>query len=144
MPEAPLTQNRAFLPVEGMTCSACAGRVRRALLAVPGVAAAEVNPASGQAEVTGTAAAGDLAAAVTKAGYRVPEDFSVVGMDDLPLSGFSDPPLTTMHIPMRHIGSAALSLLLDDLGVTRLPARRVELACWLVERASTAPAKPGR
>lgn len=76
---------------------------------------------------------------IRQAGLRVPEDISVVGMDDLPLSDFSDPPLTTMHIPMRHIGAAALSLLLDDLGVLHLPARRVELACWLVERASTAP-----
>ena len=34
MPEAPLPPSRAFLPVEGMTCAACAGRVRRALLSV--------------------------------------------------------------------------------------------------------------
>lgn len=98
------------------------------------------------ADFTAILTAGDSLAygamlAIQQAGYRVPEDFSVVGMDDLPLSGFSDPPLTTMHIPMRHIGSAALSLLLDDLGVTRLPARRVELACWLVERASTGPVR---
>ena len=83
MPEAPLTQTRAFLPVEGMTCAACAGRVRRALLAVPGVAAAEVNPATGQAAVTGTAAPADLSVAVAKAGYRVPEvvfDLGIGGM----------------------------------------------------------------
>lgn len=83
MPEAPLTSSRALLPVEGMTCAACAGRVKRALLAVPGVSGAEVNPASGQAEVTGTAAADALAAAVTKAGYHVPEaviDLSIGGM----------------------------------------------------------------
>ncbi len=83
MPEAPLPPSRAFLPVEGMTCAACAGRVRRALLAVPGVTDAEVNPASGQAEVKGTAAPAALAAAVAKAGYRVPEtvfDLSIGGM----------------------------------------------------------------
>ena len=83
MPEAPLTTTHAFLPVEGMTCAACAGRVRRALIAVPGVAAAEVNPATGQAEVTGSAAQSDLVAAVTKAGYRVPEtvfDLGIGGM----------------------------------------------------------------
>ncbi len=83
MPEAPLAPSRAFLPVEGMTCAACAGRVRRALLAVPGVAAAEVNAASGQAEVTGTADRAALSMAVAKAGYRVPEtvfDLSIGGM----------------------------------------------------------------
>ena len=37
------------LPVSGMTCASCAGRVERALKKVPGVAAASVNLASEQA-----------------------------------------------------------------------------------------------
>ncbi len=73
------------------------------------------------------------------AGYMVPNEVSVVGMDDLPLSAFCKPPLTTMHIPMREIGAAALGQLLNDLGVAELPARRIELACSLVRRESTAP-----
>ncbi|WP_232479312.1 heavy-metal-associated domain-containing protein, partial [Roseomonas rosulenta] len=83
MPEAPMPEPRLLLPIAGMTCAACAGRVRRALLAVPGVAAAEVNPASGLAEVTGTAPVAALAAAVAGAGYSVPEatfDLAVGGM----------------------------------------------------------------
>jgi Cu+-exporting ATPase len=83
MPEAPLPAAATLLPIEGMTCAACANRVRRALMAVPGVAAAEVNPASGQAEVAGSAPAGLLSAAVARAGYRVPEtvfDIAVGGM----------------------------------------------------------------
>ena len=83
MPEAPVPTPRTDLPVEGMTCAACAVRVRRALTAVPGVTGAEVNPASGRAEVTGTAAVADLSAAVSRAGYRVPEtvfDLQVGGM----------------------------------------------------------------
>ncbi|WP_137127722.1 heavy metal translocating P-type ATPase [Roseomonas sp. HF4] len=83
MPEAPIAPPRLLLPVEGMTCAACATRVKRALAAVPGVAAAEVNPASGQAAVTGTAPVADLAAAIGRAGYRVPEatfDLGVGGM----------------------------------------------------------------
>lgn len=39
------------LPVSGMTCASCAGRVERALKKVPGVAAASVNLASEQARV---------------------------------------------------------------------------------------------
>jgi len=76
---------------------------------------------------------------IERSGYKVPADVSVVGMDDLPQAAFHTPPLTTMHIPMREIGAVALSLLLDDLGGMALPARRVELACHLVERRSTAP-----
>jgi Cu+-exporting ATPase len=83
MPEAPIPQPRLLLPVAGMTCAACAGRVRRALLKVPGVAAAEVNVASNQAEVVGDAPVAALAEAVARAGYQVPEariDLAVGGM----------------------------------------------------------------
>ncbi|MFK0692241.1 LacI family DNA-binding transcriptional regulator [Mesorhizobium sp. IMUNJ 23033] len=82
-------------------------------------------------------------AGVQEAGYSVPADVSVVGMDDLPLAAFCNPPLTAMHIPMREIGSAALSLLLDDMAHSGLPPRRVELACNLVVRQSTARARAG-
>lgn len=61
------------LPVSGMTCASCAGRVERALLKVPGVASASVNLANEQVRVESSEA--DLAAlieAVQKAGYGVP------------------------------------------------------------------------
>ncbi|MDG4884463.1 LacI family DNA-binding transcriptional regulator [Mesorhizobium sp. WSM4884] len=82
-------------------------------------------------------------AGIQEAGYSVPADVSVVGMDDLPQAAFCNPPLTAMHIPMREIGSAALSLLLDDMAHSTLPPRRVELACHLVLRQSTGPALDG-
>jgi len=95
------------------------------------------------ADFTAILAAGDALAlgaaqALNEAGYRVPDDISVCGMDDLPLAAFSAPPLTTMHIPMREIGSTALTLLLDDMAQAGLP-RRVELACRLIERNSCGP-----
>jgi heavy metal translocating P-type ATPase len=71
------------LPVEGMTCASCSGRVERALRAVPGVTAAAVNLATARAEVTGTAGAGAVIAAVRAAGYAVPApavDLAVEGM----------------------------------------------------------------
>ena len=74
-------------------------------------------------------------------GVSVPEDVSVIGMDDLPQSAFSSPPLTAMHIPMREMGSEALGLLLDHLSGGPMLPRRVELACRLVTRQSTAKAK---
>lgn len=97
-------------------------------------------------DFTAILAAGDslavgAATGVEAAGFSVPADVSVVGMDDLPQSAFHNPPLTTMHIPMREIGAAALDLLLDDLGARHLPPRRIEFACHIVERQSTAPAR---
>jgi DNA-binding LacI/PurR family transcriptional regulator len=99
-------------------------------------------------DFTAVLAAGDSLAVgammgVQQMGYSVPGDVSVMGMDDLPQAAFLNPPLTTMHIPMREIGSSGLDLLYDNLsGLPYLP-RRVELACHLVERASTGPARSG-
>ena len=93
-------------------------------------------------DFTAVLAAGDSLAVgamlgLQRAGYRVPADISVMGMDDLPQAAFQNPPLTTMHIPMREIGAAALNLLLEDLGGMNLPPRRVEFACHIVKRQST-------
>src|SRR4051812_28103978 len=76
------------LPIEGMTCAACAGRVERVLRRLPGVAAADVNLALERADVRlapggGTDAAA-LVGAVQGAGYRVTEDSSVLALTDLP------------------------------------------------------------
>ncbi|RQR32033.1 heavy metal translocating P-type ATPase [Burkholderia sp. Bp9142] len=58
--------------IGGMTCASCAGRVEKALAAVPGVARASVNLATERASVHGAGAldAATLIAAVTTAGYR--------------------------------------------------------------------------
>jgi DNA-binding LacI/PurR family transcriptional regulator len=74
-------------------------------------------------------------------GYSVPGDVSVMGMDDLPQAIFLNPPLTTVHIPMRELGSVALDLMRDGMAGLATPARRVELACHIAERQSTGPAR---
>ena len=62
------------LPIAGMTCSSCAGRVEKALSAVDGVHSASVNLATEKASVDlePTVDAQALIAAVEKAGYQVP------------------------------------------------------------------------
>ncbi len=107
-----------------------------------GAAAIEKRVRQNGLDFTAILAAGDSLAVgamigLERAGVRVPTDVSVMGMDDLPQAAFHNPPLTTMHIPMREIGAAALNLLLDDLSDFAMPPRRVELACRLVERKST-------
>ena len=59
------------LPIGGMTCASCAGRVERALGKVPGVQSVSVNLANERAhvEVLGLMDPGVLIAAVDKAGY---------------------------------------------------------------------------
>ena len=56
MPDAVATLPRLSLPIEGMTCAACAGRVERALRKVPGVVEVQVNPATDRAEIQGSGA----------------------------------------------------------------------------------------
>ncbi|KDB09730.1 heavy metal translocating P-type ATPase [Burkholderia sp. lig30] len=60
------------LEIGGMTCASCAGRVEKALAAVPGVTKASVNLATEHASVNaaGTLDPGALIAAVTTAGYH--------------------------------------------------------------------------
>ncbi|MDU8912261.1 heavy metal translocating P-type ATPase [Aestuariicoccus sp. MJ-SS9] len=62
------------LPIEGMTCASCVGRVEKALSAVPGVVAASVNLATERAEVqvSDTSVRTDLVRAVEATGYTVP------------------------------------------------------------------------
>lgn len=63
------------LPVQGMTCASCAGRVERVLSRLEGVASAEVNLAAERAEVRYDAqrvTERDLIAAIEGAGYSVP------------------------------------------------------------------------
>jgi Cu+-exporting ATPase len=60
------------LPIEGMTCATCAGRVDRALRAVPGVEAVVVNPITHVADVRPVMVdARALVDAVEAAGYAV-------------------------------------------------------------------------
>ena len=65
------------IPVEGMTCASCVGRVEKALQKVSGVESVAVNLATEKAKVTLDSAEGssldDLRAAVEKAGYGVGE-----------------------------------------------------------------------
>lgn len=66
------------LPIEGMTCASCVGRVERALKAVPGVADAVVNLATEKASITTSIPVDPsvLAKAVEDVGYTVPAGFS--------------------------------------------------------------------
>lgn len=60
------------LPVSGMACGGCASNVRQALMALDGVAEAEVSHAGGSAEITFDPAkvtVAQMAAAIQAAGY---------------------------------------------------------------------------
>jgi len=72
-------------------------------------------------------------------GLRVPEDLSVVGFDDVAISRWAAPPLTTVHQPLMKIGRVACQTLLALAAGERPESDRIELATHLVVRESTAP-----
>ncbi|MGA2813765.1 MAG: LacI family DNA-binding transcriptional regulator [Candidatus Acidiferrum sp.] len=83
-----------------------------------------------------------LAAGVYKAAkavqFRIPEDLSVVGIDDSLIARVLDPSLTTVAIPSALVGEQAVRLLVDQLGgVEKLLSPPIPLS--LVVRQSTAP-----
>lgn len=49
--------------------------------------------------------------ALQKAGYRIPEDVSIIGFDDIPLSKIMQPPLTTMAVSREQLGRHAVEFL---------------------------------
>jgi DNA-binding LacI/PurR family transcriptional regulator len=73
-------------------------------------------------------------------GLRVPEDISVVGFDDLFLSSYTQPPLTTVRQPMRRMGQLAMESLFKVM-TGEGPAIKIEVEAELVVRESTARVK---
>ena len=72
-------------------------------------------------------------------GLRVPEDVSVIGFDDIPVSSIFDPPLTTVRQPMREVGELAARLIGDRTSSSRRgKTTRQMLRAPLVIRGSVA------
>jgi Cu+-exporting ATPase len=81
-----MARQRIILPIEGMSCAACAQTVQQALGAARGVAAASVNYATAKAAVEYDDAAigvGQLAKAVRDAGYQCGQASVTFGIPDL-------------------------------------------------------------
>ncbi|MFN3708528.1 LacI family DNA-binding transcriptional regulator [Microcella sp.] len=73
-------------------------------------------------------------------GLSVPGDVSIVGYDDIPLSRWVSPRLTTVHQPLRQMGVEAAKLVLAAARGEDAPGTpRMDLATSLVVRDSTAP-----
>ncbi|MCX5314826.1 LacI family DNA-binding transcriptional regulator [Streptomyces sp. NBC_00154] len=76
--------------------------------------------------------------AARELGLRIPEDLSVVGFDDLPLTRWIGPPLTTVRQPLIEMAETAARLVLDLSRGQQPATTRVDLATNLVVRSSTA------
>jgi LacI family transcriptional regulator len=100
---------------------------------------------------TAVLASNDLTAigaigAIHEAGLRIPEDISIIGFDDIELSAYTQPSLTTLHVPRRELAATAFrSLFRDRDGVASMSGLKLEhvIRPWLIVRRSTAQAPTG-
>ena len=78
---------------------------------------------------------------LTARGYKVPEDVSVIGFDNIAVSEISTPRLTTINVPKERLGALAVDRL-DDIINGKVKERvRISLLTDLVVRDSTGPVK---
>lgn len=76
---------------------------------------------------------------------RIPEDVSVIGFDNLPLSATLDPPLTTIDVSKRKIGYLAVTVLDDLINASEAqPALKILVGARLIVRASDRARTPSK
>lgn len=93
-------------------------------------------------KITGVVCSSDyLAIGVIKAaamiGLSVPEDLSVVGADDVPISDFITPSLSSVHVDLLGIGKRATSILMDMIQGKQIRKRDVVFKMEYINRATT-------
>ncbi|UCC63524.1 MAG: substrate-binding domain-containing protein [Anaerolineae bacterium] len=69
-------------------------------------------------------------------GYRVPDDFSLVGFDDIILAQFTSPPITTVRVDRTALGQLAAQLLLGRINAPEREPIKTIVGVTLIERAS--------
>jgi DNA-binding LacI/PurR family transcriptional regulator len=109
-----------------------------------GAAAAEqwlLNPTSGVIAYNDLLAIGFIRA-VSAAGRRVPDDVSVIGVDNIVDATLVEPQLTTIALPLVSLGSAAVShLLRNTRRPERGPVEPIRLPARLIIRDSSGPVR---
>jgi DNA-binding LacI/PurR family transcriptional regulator len=80
--------------------------------------------------------------AIASAGLRVPQDISVVGFDDIELSQFTQPPLTTVRLSREEVGRKAFEALYQSANQESTSGREIRVNTSLVVRESTCRVNP--
>ncbi len=70
-------------------------------------------------------------------GLQVPQQLAVIGVDDMPLASYFDPPLTTVRQDMPLIGQAATRMLLQVIDQSGAVCSQLKFPAKLIIRQST-------
>lgn len=73
---------------------------------------------------------------VQRTGRRIPDDLSIVGVDDQHFGAYLNPALTTVRLPVAKAGARAIALILQRMGGRAAAADHILLPCPLVVRES--------
>lgn len=76
-----------------------------------------------------------------RAGFKVPEDYSVASFDDLPLAQLTRPSITSAGVDRQDLGRLTVERLLARLREPHRSTLRTEIGARLSVRSSTAPVK---
>ena len=74
--------------------------------------------------------------ALQEHGYRIPEDISIIGFDDIPVCGYVVPALTTVRVSKRYLGNTAVSHLIRLMEEKTNVCCKIEISTELVVRGS--------
>lgn len=70
-------------------------------------------------------------------GKRVPQDIAIIGADDIPLAGLTNPSLTTLHVDLNALGEQAMFALLHLIDAPTEAAKKIVIQPELLIREST-------
>ncbi|HEV2778334.1 MAG TPA: substrate-binding domain-containing protein [Actinophytocola sp.] len=86
--------------------------------------------------------AADALRVLAERGIRVPEDVSVVGVNDSPEARLADPPLTSVSLPFAELGELAVETLLCRLGELPAPQTPTPASTLVIRRSCGCPGTP--
>ncbi|MFH1415343.1 MAG: substrate-binding domain-containing protein [Elusimicrobiota bacterium] len=98
---------------------------------------------SGDIIPTAVLCANDLIAigaikSIKEKGLEIPRDISIIGFDDLIISGYLTPPLTTVRQPLFHLGKEAVVTLMSMIRGEKDSLQQIEIETRLIKRDSVA------
>jgi DNA-binding LacI/PurR family transcriptional regulator len=96
----------------------------------------DLNPRPTAVFVASDVVAFGAMAAIRHCGWRIPEDIAVVGFDDVPMSRYVAPTLTTIHLPAIEQGRRGGEMLIDLIEGKPLAESRIFLPTELIVRQS--------
>ena len=69
-------------------------------------------------------------------GYKVPEDISIIGFDNISEGRIIEPSLTTMDVPRFFIGQTAAKVLIEQINHVSIHSSKIEITTKMIKRFS--------